>query len=99
MEILEMIKEFIKPELLIIVPVLYLIGAAIKGGKHDNLIPIILGAISMTLTSLYILATTDVANTPKSIAMFFFTAITQGILLAGASVYVNQLYKQMNKQS
>ena len=96
MEILEMIKEFIKPELLIIVPVLYLIGAAIK---HDNLIPIILGAISMTLTSLYILATTDVANTSKSIAMFFFTAITQGILLAGASVYVNQLYKQMNKQS
>ena len=33
----------------------------------------------------------------QEIAMAAFTAITQGILMAGLSTYVNQLIKQSNK--
>ncbi len=33
----------------------------------------------------------------QDIAMAIFTAITQGILIAGLSTYVNQIVKQANK--
>lgn len=90
---MENIKDFIQPELLILVPVLYIIGAGIKKTKliNDKFIPIILGAIGIVLSCLYVIATCGFS------AMSIFTAITQGILVAGASVYVNQIVKQRNK--
>ena len=36
-------------------------------------------------------------STPQDIVMAIFTAITQGILIAGLSTYVNQIVKQANK--
>ena len=102
MDILEMIKEFIKPEMLIIVPVLYLIGMAVHKSKcKNNYIPMILGLISTILVLIYLLATIDI-NCGKDVALLIFTAITQGILLAGASVYIDQLKKQhseLNKKT
>lgn len=93
------IKEFIKPELLILVPVLYLIGYGIKKSKiKDNLIPLILGGIAILLSGLYVFATSDI-NNAKDVAMAIFIAITQGILTAGASVYINQIYKQAKKEN
>lgn len=97
MEFVEIIKEFIKPELLILIPVLYIIGSVMKNTSFkDELIPFILGVISMVLCGLYVFATTDIHGS-KEIAMAIFTATTQGALLAGASVYCNQLLKQYNK--
>lgn len=98
MEIFEAFKEFIRPELLVLIPVLYIIGVGFKKTSmlKDNLIPIALGVVSILLTSLYIFATTDIAGA-KDIVMAIFTALTQGILLAGASVYANQIYKQLQK--
>lgn len=98
MEIFEAFKEFIRPELLVLIPVLYIIGVGFKKTSmlKDNLIPIALGVISILLTSLYIFATTDIAGA-KDIVMAIFTAVTQGVLLAGASVYANQIYKQLQK--
>lgn len=98
MEGLEIIKEFIKPELLILIPVMYLIGVAIKKSKlKDSTIPFILGAIAIVLSSLYVFATTDINNI-KEVCMALFVSITQGVLTAGASVYFNQLYKQIKKK-
>lgn len=98
MEGLEIIKEFIKPELLILIPVMYLIGVAIKKSKlKDSTIPFILGAIAIVLSSLYVFATTDINNI-KEVCMALFVSITQGVLTAGASVYFNQLYKQTKKK-
>lgn len=98
MEGIEIIKEFIKPELLILVPVLYLIGKGLKASAFkDKFIPVTLGTVSIVLSALYVFATTDV-NSAKLIAMAAFTAITQGILTAGASVYFNQLYKQSKEK-
>ena len=92
----ELIKNFIKPELLILIPVLYFIGMAIKNTLliKDKFIPLILGLIGIVLSSLWILATEGTEN----IYMAIFVAITQGFLCAGASVYINQIVKQSQKE-
>lgn len=91
-------QDYIKPELLILIPVLYLVGTAIKKSNiADKLIPWILGAISVVLSALWIIANSPI-DTGADIATALFTAITQGVLIAGASVYVNQLVKQTGKE-
>ena len=57
------ITNYIMPELLLIVPVLWVVGAT----NH----------FSVTVV---------------------FTAVTQGILCAGAAVYGNQIFKQLRKK-
>lgn len=98
MEIFETVKEFIKPELLVLIPVLYIIGIGFKKTYllKDKFIPVALGFVSILLTGLYIFATTDMTGV-KEITMAIFTAITQGVLIAGTSVYANQIYKQLQK--
>lgn len=91
-------QDYIKSELLILIPVLYFIGIALKKSSlPDKLIPIILGVISILLSSIWIIATTDITCF-REIALALFTSITQGVLLAGASVYVNQIYVQSKKE-
>ncbi len=87
--------EYIKPELLILIPVLYVIGLGIKKTTliADKLIPLVIGASGIVLSIIYVLATTSL-NSPQAIAMAIFTALTQGILTSGASVYANQIFKQ-----
>ena len=90
----DLLKEFIKPELLILVPVLYLIGIAIKKSDiQDKHIPSYLGGTGIFLSILYLVGTNPI-NTTQAILALIFTGITQGILIAGASVYVHQLIKQ-----
>lgn len=96
---LEMLKEFIKPELLILIPVLYLIGISIKNTLliKDKFIPLVLGISGIMLAIIYIFATEEITGT-QLIFKAIFTAITQGILCAGASVYINQIVKQATKE-
>ena len=97
MDFTEIVKEFVKPELLVLVPVLYLIGVGIKNTAiKDKVIPVVLGITSRVLCGLYVFATSNI-HTIKEIAMALFTACTQGVLIAGGSVYINQLYKQSKK--
>ena len=92
------LKEFIKPELLILIPVLYVVGIGLKRSKlSDTLIPLLLGGISIILSTAWIIATTDISAF-KDVAYALFVSATQGILSAGASVYVNQLYIQSKKK-
>ncbi len=93
----ELLKEFIKPEVLVLIPVLYLLGMALKKSQIvDKHIPWLLGCASVLLCFMYILAT-SVLNGWQEIIMAIFSSITQGILCAGASVYVNQFIKQSKK--
>ena len=93
----ELIKEFIKPELVVLIPVLYLLGVGLKKSQiADKNIPWILGAVSVCLSVLFIVATTDVSGWKEAL-MVAFLSFTQGVLCAGASVYVNQLVKQSGK--
>lgn len=86
------IKMFIKPELMILVPMLYMVGKTIKNTKmvHESNIPFVLGILGVILSSIYSLATSDLINY-KSFLMCVFVSITQGITCAGLSVYTNQL--------
>lgn len=92
------LKEFIKPELLILIPVLYVVGIGLKKSKlSDTLIPLILGGIAIVLSAAWVIATSDI-STLKDVAYALFISVTQGILSAGGSVYVNQLYVQSKKK-
>ncbi len=94
---MEYILEFIKPELVVLAVVLYLVGIALKkSAVKDKFIPLILGIVSVILATLYIVPTSDL-STPQNVALAVFRAITQGVLCAGLSVYVNQLIKQTKK--
>ena len=92
------LKEFIKPELLILIPVLYIVGIGLKKSKlSDTLIPLVLGGIAIILSATWVIATSDI-STLKDVAYVLFVSVTQGILSAGTSVYVNQLYVQSKKK-
>ena len=91
-------QKYIKPELLVLIPVLYLIGMGLKkSAMPDKWIPAVLGIVSVVLCSLYLLATGVFAGW-QDIAVALFTAITQGVLITGAGVYVNQIVKQSRKE-
>lgn len=91
-------KDFIEAELLILIPVIYIIGIVLKKSKMpDKRIPLTLGAVSIFLCAVWIIATNDIGSI-KQAAYALFTAVTQGILVVGAGVYANQLYIQAKKE-
>lgn len=99
MDLVEMLKEYIKPELLILAVVLYFVGMGIKNTEliKDKYIPIILGVAGVLISGIYIVATSTI-NGYQEVLTVIFTSIVQGILVAGASVYIDQVIKQSNKE-
>ena len=99
MEIFDVLKEYVKPELLVVAIVLYFIGMGIKNTEKisDKYIPIILGVLGVIISAIYIVAT-SIFNGYQSVLMAIFTAIVQGIMVAGLSVYANQIIKQSQKE-
>lgn len=92
------IQDYIKPELLILIPVLYLIGSGLKKSElKDKWIPLVLGGIGVVLSGAWVFATGEFSGW-QSVLTALFTAITQGVLAAGASVYVNQVIVQSKKE-
>lgn len=99
MDLIEMLKVYIKPELLVVAIVLYFIGIGLKNTEliKDKYIPIILGILGVFISAIYIIATSTIANYQEVLTVIF-TSIVQGILVAGASVYINQVIKQSQKE-
>lgn len=94
---MEQIMNYVKPELLILIPVLYFIGMGLKKSKMDDrYIPLCLGGVGVLLAILYVLSTAAL-GTMQDWLYAIFLGLTQGILCAGCSVYVNQLIKQGSK--
>lgn len=95
---MDQIMNYVKPELIIVAVVLYFLGIALKQAEHvkDKNIPLILGGVSIILCATWVLATSEIRDA-QQVAMAIFTAVTQGILTAGLSTYVNQIKKQMDK--
>ena len=91
-------QDYIRTELLILVPVLYFIGIGLKKSKIlDKWIPFILGLSAVVLSAIWVIATTDISGLQET-ASAIFTAVTQGVLVARTSVYANQLYIQAKKE-
>lgn len=96
---MEQIVNYVKPELLILAIVLYFIGIAMKQSQSvkDKYIPASLGIIGIILSGIWVVATCPLTSS-QEIAMAVFTAIVQGVLVAGLSTYVNQILKQSRKE-
>ncbi len=91
-------SSYIAPELLVLVPVLYLLGMALKkSGIRDKFIPITLGAASVLLCTLWIFGSSSVFGLHQFFSALF-SSLTQGILIAGSAVYTNQLIVQASKK-
>nr|DAU98165.1 MAG TPA: holin [Caudoviricetes sp.] len=95
---MEVLMNYVKPELVILAVALYLIGLGLKKTEliKDKFIPAALGLIGVALAALYVLATSHFGGA-SDILMAIFTSIIQGILCAGLSTYVNQMVKQLGK--
>lgn len=96
---MEQLMNYVKPELLVVSVVLYFIGMGLKKAQYfaDKHIPAVLGIVGCVLASLYVFGTTTISNV-QEVLMAVFTAIVQGLLVAGLSTYVNQLFKQITKE-
>lgn len=96
---MEQIVNYVKPELVVVAIVLYFVGMGLKQSQTvaDKYIPIILGVIGIVICGIYVIATCSLSGV-QNVAMAVFTAIVQGILVAGLSTYVNQIIKQVNKE-
>ena len=89
--------ELIRPEMLTLIPVLYLIGAGLKKAEvfENKYIPLGLGLLGALLGAAWMLVFRDAEyNTMQSLLM----GAVQGILCAGCSVYANQIYKQLKEE-
>ena len=88
MEMMQALQEYIKPELLVLVPLMFGLGAALKVDKRfpSANIPYTLAVAGMALAALY------------GVALAVFTAIVQGGLCALASVGLHQMYKQAKEK-
>ena len=93
---MEQIMNYVKPELIVVAIVLYFCGMALKQTQVVKDKYMLLGAGGIVLCGIWVLATSPLGN-GQEIAMAVFTAIVQGILMAGLSNYVNQIIKQANK--
>lgn len=78
--------QYITQNALILIPALYVLGMIIKNTERipNKDIPLILLAAGIAGT--------------VGIMGFNVQAIVQGVLVTGASVYANQLFKQCNKK-
>lgn len=87
---MEEILQYISPDLIIVVAVLYFVGKALKKVQtvSDNLIPFLLGFAGIIICGLYEVGTMGFCLEAM------FAAVVQGVLCAGMSVYVNNLIKQ-----
>ena len=96
---MEQIMNYVKPELVVVAIVLYFIGMWLKKAETvaDKYIPIILGVIGIAICGIYVVATCSLSGV-QNIAMSVFTAIVQGVLVAGLSTYANQIFKQLSKE-
>lgn len=87
--------DFIRKELLVLIPVLIFFGKMLKDFfcADTRFIPIVLGVVAIALSAVWVVAATR-PITVQDILMAVFVSIVQGILTAGTAVYGNQLYKQ-----
>ena len=83
---MEMLKDYILDNALILIPVIYVIGAILKGTElvKDKYIPVILLPIGIVLGMILL--------------GFNVNGFIQGVLVTGVAVYANQLVKQALKE-
>lgn len=95
---MEEFVNYIKPELMIVAIVLYFLGMWFKQAAFlkDKYIPLVLGMLGIFICGLWVASVHQFEDAQAAFSGIF-AAVTQGILVAGLSTYVNQIIKQLNK--
>lgn len=83
---MELLKEYLLDEALVVIPVLLILGAFIKNTPrlYDWIIPYVLLVIGVAFT--------------VALIGFNVDAVIQGVLVAGAAVFGNELFKQAKER-
>lgn len=91
------LEQYIRPDLMIVAVVLYLLGVGMKKSRlvADRYIPLVNGVCGILICGLEVFASGEFAG---AVLMGIFTAVTQGILAAGLSTYVHQVQKQIREK-
>lgn len=86
------IIDYIRPELLFVAVICYLVGELVKGTKlKNNFIPLIVGGVGIAIGIVY--CGLEVSWSFNGVV----TGAVQGLLCAAASTYINQVIKQLAK--
>lgn len=95
---MDYIINYINPELIVLVPVLYVRGMMLKAKNAipDTAIPARLGVAGVLLAAIWCMATVQPVGL-WAVLLTLVTAVMQGVLCAGAAVYADQLGKQSAK--
>ena len=90
----DLILNYVKPELLILIPILYLIGLALKKIDFikDKFIPLILGVLGIILVFVYLISMDGWSINLIGVS------IVQGVLVAAGAVYGSNIIKQLTKK-
>lgn len=96
---MDQIMNYVKPELIVVAIALYLLGMWLKQASFikDKYIPLVLGITGIFVCGIWV-SSTAALSTGQDIMAAVFASITQGILVAGLSTYVNQIIKQSSKK-
>lgn len=94
-EISALVKEYISPETVWLVPCLYALGSIIKRSIRidDTLIPGVLCVVGIFLSALVSVASCEPTNWIQWVILVA-VSIGQGYVLAAAAICLNQLIKQ-----
>ena len=91
------LQDYIRPELLILVAMLWALGYILK--KHPKfkaewLIPFILVGVGVVATIIYVGFVVDGAFSAAGVT----SSVVQGVLVAGAAVLINEGIKQITEK-
>lgn len=95
---MDMLTNYIKPELLSVAVVLYFLTNWLNHSQmiKKRLIPLINAGISIIICGIYVAATCYCEDV-QGVAAAIFTVITQGVMVAGLSSYIHHKVKR-NKE-
>lgn len=94
-EVAGLVKEYISPETIWLVPCLYALGTVVKKSSRidDTLIPTMLCIVGIFLSALISVANCEPVNWIGWIILVA-VSIGQGYMIAAAAICLNQLIKQ-----
>jgi len=94
-DFLEFENHYISGELLVLVPMLYILGKYLDQTKiNNNHIPMILLSVSVFLTGIYTFATCETGSF-QAFLMAIFMSAAHGVLLAGGSVFGGVVFQSV----
>lgn len=96
---MEELMTYVKPELLAVSVVLYLLGMVLEktGRIAERYIPVILCAAGIVICGIWVFSTSQLAGI-QSILLAVFTSIVQGTLVTGLTVGSHRLLTGRKKK-